>query len=467
MSEFVVIQVGQCGNQIGSALWPLILQEYDINLYSEDKKKTGDTLTPKPLSSFFNTSSKSDLACGTLAELINNKVKARAVCIDMEDSVVARFRQGVLKDIFDKKCFITNYPGSGNNWAEGYYEYGPIYAEKILSSIKHAVERCDSLHGFLLLFSTGGGTGSGLGTFVLKLLADCYPEIERFVACVYPTGTEDVVTCPYNMGFATKELLDNATCVFPVENRSLLDIVERQAKKQSGDISSLYTPFNDMNNIIVNMLLHVTSGSRFPGSLNFDMNELNTNMVPFPKLNFLSSGFNPCPYSSLKNGKKPSKQLKDELFVASCSRLNQLVKVDPLGPKSVLMATTLIGRGGFSLSDMNGYVEKIQNKGKFAPWAFKSIKLGLCDVPPKNATLAMFSLHNTTSVVNLFDHIHGQFTKLYKKKAHVHHYTKISGFDRDFFLDCHESFRGVINAYREIENMSPVKIPRLTPLKDL
>lgn len=103
----------------------------------------------------------------------------QAVCIDMEDSVVARFKQGVLKDIFDEKCFVTNYPGSGNNWAEGYCEHGPIYAEKILNSIKHAVEKCDALHGFLLLFSTGGGTGSGLGTFVLKLLADYYPEIER------------------------------------------------------------------------------------------------------------------------------------------------------------------------------------------------------------------------------------------------------------------------------------------------
>lgn len=81
------------------------------------------------------------------------------------------------------------------------------------------------------------------------------------------------------------------------------------------------------------------------------------------------------------------------------------------------MGTTLIGRGDFSLADMKSYVEKIQSKGKFAPWASKAIKIGLCDVPPKNATLAMFSLHNTTSMVNLFEHIHGQFIKLYKKKV--------------------------------------------------
>lgn len=58
-------------------MWPLILQEYDISLYSEGTKKTGETFVQKQLSSFFNTSSKSDFSSGTLAELINNKVKAR------------------------------------------------------------------------------------------------------------------------------------------------------------------------------------------------------------------------------------------------------------------------------------------------------------------------------------------------------------------------------------------------------
>ena len=74
---------------------------------------------------------------------------------------------------------IANYPGSGNNWAEGFCEHGPRNKEQILKALRHAVERCDSLHGFLMIFSTGGGTGSGLGTYVLKLLADYYPKIER------------------------------------------------------------------------------------------------------------------------------------------------------------------------------------------------------------------------------------------------------------------------------------------------
>lgn len=84
----------------------------------------------------------------------------------------------------------------------------------------------------------------------------------RFVTCVYPTGTEDVITCPYNMMLTTKCLIDYATCVFPVENRSLLDIVKLQRQEKNSTDTQNHvakcSPFQDMNTIIVNMLLHLT-----------------------------------------------------------------------------------------------------------------------------------------------------------------------------------------------------------------
>lgn len=43
------------------------------------------------------------------------------------------------------------------------------------------IEKCDRLHGFLLMHSLGGGTGSGLGTAILKLLKDNYPHVERYL----------------------------------------------------------------------------------------------------------------------------------------------------------------------------------------------------------------------------------------------------------------------------------------------
>lgn len=63
------------------------------------------------------------------------------------------------------------------------------------------------------------GTGSGLGTFVLKLLEDEFPEVYRIVTSVYPTAEDDVITSPYNSVLAMKELTEHADCVLPVDNQ--------------------------------------------------------------------------------------------------------------------------------------------------------------------------------------------------------------------------------------------------------
>ena len=44
----------------------------------------------------------------------------------------------------------------------------------------------------------GGGTGSGLGTYTLELLADEYPRAARIATAVFPSESDDVITSPYN-----------------------------------------------------------------------------------------------------------------------------------------------------------------------------------------------------------------------------------------------------------------------------
>lgn len=64
------------------------------------------------------------------------------------------------------------------------------------------------------------------------------------------------------MLLSTNKLLEYASCVFPVENRALLEIVNKQwSNKQSQETANFLIgckPFQDMNSIIVNMILHLT-----------------------------------------------------------------------------------------------------------------------------------------------------------------------------------------------------------------
>ena len=194
--------------------------------------------------------------------------------VDSEEGVLTSLMNGPLADLFDEGEFIRGVSGAGNNFAHGHYGYGPRYKDRLLDSVRHAAEACESLQCFFLMHSLGGGTGSGMGTYVLSLLEDEYPEVYRFTSSVFPSGDDDVVTSPYNAAFAACELRDHADCVFPIENqallemcsvvdgkscRSLTDATPAQAKQSSDK------PFDQMNLLAAQMLANLTSCSRFPG----------------------------------------------------------------------------------------------------------------------------------------------------------------------------------------------------------
>ena len=73
-----------------------------------------------------------------------------------------------------------------------------------------------SLHTFCVFYL---GTGSGLGTYVLRLLEDEFPDVYRFNVPVYPSQDDDVITSPYNCVLATRQLTEGADCVMPIENQ--------------------------------------------------------------------------------------------------------------------------------------------------------------------------------------------------------------------------------------------------------
>ncbi|KAK9299410.1 hypothetical protein QLX08_007574 [Tetragonisca angustula] len=477
MSQFISLQVGQCGNQIGSAFWPLALHEYGvqttntgINLLKTQRdhvKNIGDL--SDAFDSFFVVPDNShDLCFKSITDLKRAKVKARTILIDMEDSVVEGLRKGPVRDLFDQACVVTNYPGSANNWAVGYHTYGTEYQEKLEDTIRHMVEKCSRLHGFLLMHSVGGGTGSGLGTAVLKLLADNYPTIDRLVSCIYPIVMQDVVTAPYNVLLSTRELIDYATCVFPIENESLLDICNAQLKVKGNTEQINYNvsckPFQDMNSIVANMLLHLTSGSRFPGNLNMDMNEIATNLVPYPKLHYIFSSISPLTLSAPTMYSVSGTKLIDEIFINAWSRNNQLIKIDPLQSGSMILSAAHVARGNCSVNDLKRNIERFRKKVTFTDWSNEAMKVGLCSVPPAGHSTSLLCLLNSSSMISLFKNVVEQFTRLYRRKAHVYHYTQVRGFEETHFIDCKETISNLIMQYTELQSESQKNISRLQVL---
>ncbi|KAF0023345.1 hypothetical protein F2P81_023975 [Scophthalmus maximus] len=384
------------------------------------------------LSSFFRNvdSRKSDGgACGFGGRI--QHLKARAVLVDMEEGVVNEILQGPLSEVFDSTQLLTDVSGSGNNWAVGHMSYGSVYREQIVDKLRKAAEHCDCLQCFFLIHSMGGGTGSGLGTRVLSLLEEEFPEVCRIVTSVYPSPEDDVITSPYNSVLAMKELSEHADCVIPVENQSLVDIVNKikhmsdggkpglTIRKDSsiisgqGGLRGAEKPFDAMNNIVANLLLNITSSARFEGSLNMDLNEIAMNLVPFPRLHYLVPSLTPL--YTLADVSVPTRRL-DQMFSDAFSKDHQLLRANP--KHSLYLACALMVRGNVQVSDLRRNIERLRPSLPFVSWNQEGWKTGLCSVPPVGHSHSLLALANNTCVKSTFLDLKERFTKLYRKKVH-------------------------------------------------
>ncbi|KAL0432645.1 UNVERIFIED_CONTAM: Tubulin gamma-1 chain [Sesamum latifolium] len=112
--------------------------------------------------------------------------------------------------------------GAGNNWASGYHQ-GKQYEEDLMDMIDREADGSDSLEGFVLCHSIAGGTGSGMGSYLLETLNDRYSKKLVQTYSVFPNQNEtsDVVVQPYNSLLTLKRLTLNADCVVVLDNTAL------------------------------------------------------------------------------------------------------------------------------------------------------------------------------------------------------------------------------------------------------
>jgi len=75
--------------------------------------------------------------------------------------------------------------GAGNLWTSGYTQ-GEKNQEELIEMIDREADGSDSLEGFMLLHSIAGGTGSGVGSFLLEKLNDRFPKKIITTYSVFP-----------------------------------------------------------------------------------------------------------------------------------------------------------------------------------------------------------------------------------------------------------------------------------------
>lgn len=137
------------------------------------------------------------------------------------------------------------------------------------------------------MHSIAGGTGSGLGSFLLERLNDKFPKKLIQTYSVFPNAQEgDVVVQPYNSLLTLKRLVNHADSVVVLDNGALARI--------SADRLHVQTPsFDQTNQLVSTVMAASTQTLRYPGYMNNDLVGIIASLIPTPRCHFLMTSYTP------------------------------------------------------------------------------------------------------------------------------------------------------------------------------
>jgi tubulin gamma len=156
--------------------------------------------------------------------------------------------------------------------------------------IDREADNSDSLEGFTLTHSIAGGTGSGMGSYLLEALQDAFPKKLVTTYSVFPNwqpgSQSDVVVQPYNSVLTLKRLTLHADAVVVLDNTALNRIAEERLRIANPTVDHL-------NSLVATIMAASTTTLRYPGYMNNDLIGLLASLIPTPRCHFLMSGYTP------------------------------------------------------------------------------------------------------------------------------------------------------------------------------
>jgi len=424
--EVVSFHAGQCGNQIAKEFWKIVSQEHGI---SQNGTYTGDK------------DEQLERAYVFYSESASGKYVPRAINLDLESGVLDSLKRSEWGPLYNPSNLVAGQSGAGNNWAKGHYTEGAELIDQVMDVSRREAENCETLQGFQVTQSLGGGTGSGMGTLLISKLREEYPDRMMLTYSVYPSPkVSDTVVEPYNTLLSIHQLIENADEVVVLDNEALYDICFRLLK--------LPTPtFGDLNHLVANGMSGITSCIRFAGQLNSDLRKLAVNLIPFPRLHFFNISFAPLEASEAAEfTAKGVKAITESVFDPK----QMFMAPDVREGKYLTAAVTF--RGPFATKDVDEHMLNMQKKNEayFVEWIPNNIKSSMCNIPNFGFGGNAVFMGNTTAMKLLNTRILEQFSKLYGVKAYLHWYTG-EGMDEMEFQEAESNVTDLVAEYTQYE----------------
>ncbi|KAK4153302.1 Tubulin/FtsZ, GTPase domain-containing protein [Chaetomidium leptoderma] len=437
--EILHLHIGQAGAQLGNSAWELYLLEHGLGLDGVPDPNAKDVAEGGSFDTFFT-------------ETNNGKYVPRSIFVDLDPSPIDEIRNGSYRQLFHPEYLISGKEDAANNYARGHYTIGKEMVDSVIDRIRRVVDNCQSLQGFLVFHSFGGGTGSGFGALLLERLSTDYAKKCKLEFTVYPAPRlSSAVVEPYNAVLSTHSTIENSDCTFLVDNEAVYDICRRNL-----DIPR--PGYEHLNRLIAQVVSSITSSLRFDGALNVDLNEFQTNLVPYPRIHYPLISYAPV----ISSSKSAHESFKVSDLTFQCFEPNnQMVVCDPR--KGKYMAVALLYRGDVVHHDCGAAVAQLKAKSSFnlVEWCPTGFKIGINYQKPVTIPAAaqdgglaavdrsVSMLSNTTAIAEAWSRLNHKFDLMYSKRAFVHWYVG-EGMEEGEFSEAREDLAALEKDYEEV-----------------
>jgi len=268
----ITVQIGQCGIQIGKSLWSQFSKEHYIN-ESGICPETDDPCEIKALNTFYYETS-------------SGRWMPKTLFIDSEPGVIDALQNSALGQLFNKDFILKGKQDCRNVMGLAWYPtfLGSAYHRRYSHVLRRLLECCESISGTMYYMSTCGGTGTGLTCRILQQINELQPKTSNLGIELTPSPT--ISNAPLevynNMAYYGLTRYDNLNMNihFFLDNEALYRIARNVRPNKEPTL-------NCLNRIIARCMSNMTSSLRFDGQLNVDLNEFQTNLVPFRTMNNL------------------------------------------------------------------------------------------------------------------------------------------------------------------------------------
>merc|ERR1712151_510528 len=376
----------------------------------------------------------------------------RNLMVDLEPNVIDDVKNSKYSKIFHPEFLLAGKEDAANNFARGHYTVGKEILDQVNDRLRKLVDNSQNVQGFIVNHAVGGGTGSGLGALILERIAVDYRKKSKIGFEIYPSPK--ISTCivePYNSMLSTHWLLDHTEVSILLDNEAIYTICQNQLVLDRPS-------YSDLNKIIAKVISSMTASLRFDGELNVDLGEFQTNLVPFPRLHFMTTALAPVISANKASHEAQTiREITDHVFQPQ----NMLVKYADFDPvEDKYMAISVNYRGEIKSKEANATVQwlKQNNKISFVEWCPTGFKIGLNEVPAEKvandpmekAERNVTMIGNNVAVSRVFtERINKKYDMMYSQRAFVHWYVG-EGMEEGEFSEAREDLGFLEKDYLDV-----------------